>query len=58
MREQLIVAYNSQDKELTQKLLDELQDHDESYVNRPYNKAAVEMFKNQVQRNRAFAVKK
>ena len=55
MREQLIVAYNSQDKELTQKLLDELQDHDESYVNRPYNKAAVEMFKNQVARNRAFA---
>jgi hypothetical protein len=49
------VAYNSQDRELTQNLLDELQDHDESYVNRPYNKTAVELFKNQVARNRVFA---
>ena len=55
IREQLIVAYNAQDRELTQKLLDELQDHDESYVNRPYNKTAVELFKNQVARNRVFA---
>lgn len=55
LREQLIVAYNSHDKENTQKLLDELQDHDESYINRPYDKSGVELFKQQVMRNRAFA---
>lgn len=55
LREQLAIAYNSQDKDLTQQLFDQLQDNDESYINRPYNKDAMEMFKNQVQRNRAFA---
>lgn len=54
-RTELIIAYNSHDKDLTQQLLDQWADHDEGYVSRPYDKGAMEMFKNTVESNRASA---
>lgn len=52
-RVQLIITHNAQDQEATQKLLDQWADPDTSYLNKSYNASSVELFKQQVQRNRA-----
>jgi len=54
-RMQLKIATASQAEESANALWSELEDHDEGYVNKPYNKASMDLFKNQVLRNRSFS---
>lgn len=52
---QLQIAVSAQAEESATKLWEDLQDHDESYLHRAYNKGSVELFKQTVQRNRSFS---
>ena len=52
---QLQIASAAQAEESANALWAKLEDHDEGYVNKPYDKGAMDMFKNTVLRNRAFA---
>lgn len=52
---QLKIATAAQAEESANALWSELEDRDESYINKPYNKASVDLFKNQVLRNRSFS---
>jgi hypothetical protein len=54
-RMQLKIATAAQAEESANALWSELEDRDESYINKPYNKASVDLFKNQVLRNRSFS---
>lgn len=53
----LVIAHNAQ-SENAQEVFDQFQVHDENYVHRPYDRGSVELFKNMVNRNRQFMVKK
>lgn len=52
---QLKIAVSAQAEESATSLWSELEDHDETYINRPYNKAGMDVFKAQVLRNRSFS---
>ena len=52
---QLKIATAAQAEEAANSLWSELEDHEKGYINKAYEKGSVDLFKNMVQRNRAFA---